>query len=113
MSKKKTEDFTSGVSEVLKFYEGTNKTTESKKPETSLDPGEQGPSEKRYSGLDVSEKEYKSERVQFLLKPSIKKDLKELADQLKAETGNQKISMNEIVNQVLETFLKGVKNNND
>lgn len=110
MSKKKTEDFTSSVSEVVKFYEGNNKS-ERKEPGNSLDQEGKKASgeENKFNGLDVSKKAYKTRRVQVLLRPETHDSLKELAEQLREETGNQKISVNEIINQVLESFLKGVE----
>ena len=110
MSKKKTEDFTSSVSQVVDFFgENNRQQPERKTPETDPEeknlPGE----EKKFIDLDISKKEYKTRRVQLLLKPTIHDQLKELAEQLREETGNTKISVNEIVNQVLESFLKGVE----
>lgn len=46
--------------------------------------------------------EYKSERMQLLIKPSTKKELKKIA-----EHGG--ISLNELVNRILESFIDGAK----
>lgn len=110
MSKKKIEDFTSSVSEIVEFYEGNNKA-ERKEPETALDPEEKEVPEieKGFPGIDVSKKEFKTKRVQLLMKPTTHEALKELAEELREQTGNEKISVNEIINQVLESFLKGVE----
>ena len=43
------------------------------------------------------------------MKPTTHEALKELAEELRESTGNEKISVNEIINQVLESFLKGVE----
>lgn len=113
MSKKKKEDYTSSLSEIVEFFGENNRqqpTPENKEPETDLEEEKSLPEEeKKFLELDVSKKEYKTRRVQLLLKPTIHDQLKELAEQLREETGNNKISVNEIINQVLESFLKGVE----
>lgn len=44
--------------------------------------------------------EYKTERLQLLLKPSTKKDLKRIAER-------DRISVNELINKILEDYTKG------
>ena len=44
--------------------------------------------------------EYKKERLQLLLKPSTKEDLKKIAQK-------DKISVNELINRILEDYIKG------
>ncbi len=121
MTKKKTENYLEGV---LNYYNENNRQQEQpepiKEPEREPEPETQTetePERKRvpesetgsFKGIDTTEREFKTRRVQLLLKPTIHDQLKELAEQLREETGNKKISVNEIVNQVLESFLKGVK----
>lgn len=110
MSKRKIEDFSSSVSQIVEFYEGNNKPAAEKEEKKPLDPEkkEVPGMEKGFPGIDVSKREYKTKRVQLLMKPTTHEALKELAEGLREQTGNEKISVNEIINQVLESFLKGV-----
>ena len=117
MTKKKTENYLEGV---LNYYNENNRQQEQPEPikEPEREPEPETKPEKKsvtatetgsFKGIDTTEREFKTRRVQLLLKPTIHDQLKELAEQLRAETGNKKISVNEIVNQVLESFLKGVE----
>lgn len=121
MKEKKIEDF---MAETVNYFNENNRQPEQpepiKEPEREPEPEtktETEPEREKVpaseSGsikeIDTTEKEYKTKRVQFLLYPRIHKGLMELAEQLRAETGNEKISANDIVNQVLDNFLKGVK----
>lgn len=113
MSKKK-ESFSGAVEEVVSFYtqgfteepEKVEEAINQEQPEEKASEQEQKPTEEKLKDIDLTPKEYKSRRVQILLKPKIHDSLKELAEQLKAETGNKHISVNDLINKILEAYLK-------
>ena len=96
MSNRK-EDF-SQVSEVVSFFtqEQAKRPPEARK--TTQAAKQENKEEQHFSfALNNKKEERKSQRVQLLVKPSVVKKIKEIAE-------SNGVSMNDLVNQLLEAF---------
>lgn len=118
MSRKK-ESFSGAVKEVVSFYTpGLTEEAETveevnqEQPEKEQDSvQEQKPNDKTRKKLDYNAKETKSRRLQILIKPSIYEQLEELRDTLKPQYSEREakhITINDLINRILEDYLENL-----